>query len=305
MMQFKEHKDIDKKKWDDCVIHSPDTILFAHSWYLDIICPGWGALVLDDYKAVLPLPVKHKFGIAYLHQPFFSRYFGLFSKQGSDKLMLHQFLKEIPLSVKYIEYCLHEQNELNSDQGFKTSEKRFQLLEMNKMYEHLQKGYNENTRRNIKKAYKAGYKITHGIKPESVVELFIKTKGKELEVFSKKNYEMLHHLVQECVLRKKGMSMGVSDDKGNLVAAGFFMGAKERFIFLKSGVTPGGRKNGAMHFMFDYFIRSHAEENSVLDFGGSSVESVARFYKSFGAKDVVYLQIKKNNLPFPLKLLKH
>jgi hypothetical protein len=49
--------------------------------------------------------------------------------------------------------------------------------------------------------------------------------------------------------------------------------------------------------LFDFFIQKHAGTDSLLDFGGSSVETVARFYKNFGAKDCVYLQLKKNTLP--------
>ena len=70
-----------------------------------------------------------------------------------------------------------------------------------------------------------------------------------------------------------------------------------RFTFLKSGVTNEGKSKGAMHLLFDYFIRVNAEKKYQLDFGGSSVENVARFYKNFGAKDCVYLQVKQNNLP--------
>ena len=65
---------------------------------------------------------------------------------------------------------------------------------------------------------------------------------------------------------------------------------------MKSGVTDNGKSKGAMHLLFDYFIRQNSGKHYLLDFGGSSVDSVARFYKNFGAKDCLYLQVKKNNL---------
>jgi hypothetical protein len=71
---------------------------------------------------------------------------------------------------------------------------------------------------------------------------------------------------------------------------------KNRYVFLKSGVTGEGKSNGYMHLLFDDFISKHAGTPVELDFGGSSVESVARFYKNFGAKDCVYLQVKRNRL---------
>ena len=79
------------------------------------------------------------------------------------------------------------------------------------------------------------------------------------------------------------------------------MYSDKRFVFLKSGVRDEGKAKGAMHFLMDSFIRKYAGEKKVLDFGGSSVESVARFYKSFGALDYVYLQIEKKSI---FKLIK-
>ena len=49
--------------------------------------------------------------------------------------------------------------------------------------------------------------------------------------------------------------------------------------------------------LFHQFINHNLSKNWVLDFGGSNIETVARFYKSFGAKDYIYLQVKQNNLP--------
>ena len=51
-------------------------------------------------------------------------------------------------------------------------------------------------------------------------------------------------------------------------------------------------------------IRKNLTDEITFDFEGSNDKNLARFYKSFGSKECVYLQIKKNNLPFPLKLLK-
>jgi hypothetical protein len=56
--------------------------------------------------------------------------------------------------------------------------------------------------------------------------------------------------------------------------------------------------------IIDQFIRKHAEEKITLDFEGSNIKSLARFYKSFGADELNYLRIKQNNLPGLLKLFK-
>lgn len=83
MIKFVEHKNINKKKWDDCINNSSNASIFAYSWYLDVVCEDWNGLVLGDYEAVFVLTGKSKYKINYLYQPFFTRYFGVFQNQKS------------------------------------------------------------------------------------------------------------------------------------------------------------------------------------------------------------------------------
>ena len=306
MINYIQHKNIDKEKWDSCIEKSPNSCVFVYSWYLDIACENWTALVLNDYQAVFPLASKSKFNTSYLYQPFFTRYFGVFSVSGSTNNLTTDFLKAIPQKYKYIEYCLKEPNDNNvySENsfpllGFLQTQRKFQFLELITPYENIYKNYSVNTKRNIKKALNAGFEIKFNVAPALIVNLFKSTKGKELEIFKTKDYERLQLLMNTLVNKNKAESIAVYDEKGCLSAAAFFMHSKNCFVYLKSGVTEYGKSNGAMHLVLDIFIRKYAATNQILDFGGSSVETVARFYKNFGAKDCVYLQLKKNTLsPF-------
>jgi hypothetical protein len=295
MIKVVEHKNVDKQKWDACIDSSSDACIFVYSWYLDTVCEDWSALILNDYEAVLPIAAKSKYKINYIYQPFFTRYFGVFSKSKISEKLVNEFLLAIPERYKYLEFCLHENNSTDNKE-FKQFEKKYQILNLNSAYEVLQKDFSDNSKRNVKKAIKANLTIRPDIEPEKIVNLFRTTKGDELEVFKIENYKILIKLMHVCLEKKKGQSFGVYDgDK--LCAAAFFMFSNNRFVFLKSGITDEGKAKGAMHLLFDYFIRENSDRSYVLDFGGSSVENVARFYKNFGAKDCVYLQLKKNNLP--------
>ncbi len=295
MITYIEHRQINKKKWDACIDASPNACIFVYAWYLDVVCSNWSALVLNDYEVVFPLASKSKYKINYVYQPFFTRYFGIYTKTIPSENLLNRFLSAIPEKYKYIEFCLHESNHLEQNE-FTFRERKYQQLRLNSVYVNLQKNYSENAKRNIKKAIKSGFICQSNIDPETVVGLFQSTKGQELETFKSADYKTLIQLMNECKKQNKSESLAVFDKENNLCAAAFFMISNDRFIFLKSGVTDYGKSNGAMHLLFDTFIRQHAEYENTLDFGGSSVESVARFYKNFGAKDCVYLQVKKNAL---------
>jgi len=73
---------------------------------------------------------------------------------------------------------------------------------------------------------------------------------------------------------------------------------------LFSATNAQSKANGAMFLIVDQLIRDHSEKIRVLDFEGSNVASLARFYKSFGSDEFNYLRIKRNRLPWILKLLK-
>lgn len=302
MIKYITHRNINKQKWDACINASSNASIFVYSWYLDVVCDEWNALILNDYEAVFPIVSRSKYNIKYLYQPFFTRYFGVFTKNKITKKLVEEFISAIPSTYKYTEFCLHEDNDFDSKK-YEIKERKYQSLNLAGIYENINKGFSENAKRNIKKAIKNGLKIRPDIAPEKIVSLFRTTKGTELEVFKSADYKRLIKLMNTCIDLKKGQSIAIYDgDK--LCAAGFFMFSNNRFIFLKSGVTDDGKAKGAMHLLFNYFIRENSGKKYTLDFGGSSVENVARFYKNFGAKDCVYLQVKKNNLPKLVKWVK-
>src|ERR1700759_1778470 len=74
MISYLSHSDIDKLRWDACISHAQYSIIYGYSWYLDMVSPGWDALVDDDYQSVFPLTWKKKFGLYYLSQPNFAQH---------------------------------------------------------------------------------------------------------------------------------------------------------------------------------------------------------------------------------------
>jgi hypothetical protein len=91
---------------------------------------------------------------------------------------------------------------------------------------------------------------------------------------------------------------------GILIASGAFISHKDTSYFLKGTATPEGKKLGAMYAMIDSEISSVQETHQTLDFVGSNNESIAQFYRKFGAQDKSYGILKQNNLPAFLRIFK-
>jgi hypothetical protein len=295
MIQFVLNKHIDKAKWDACLQQSINNSVIVTSAYLDFVCDTWDALILNDYEAIFPLVGKSKYKIAYLYQPYFSRYLGVYSTKEITQKIVTDFIEAIPKQYKLIEFCLHECNTFSID-NLKTIERRFQKLDLKNDYDSLFKNYSENVKRNLKKAAKVDFVVNKNLAPQEIVELFKQNKGGELAVFSENDYKRLNKLMHHFFTNNQAISIGIYLND-NLCAAGFFIDYNKTLLYLKGAVNEEGKANGAMQLLFDEIIKTNCQLKNTLDFGGSSVESVARFYKSFGAKDCIYLQLKQNNLP--------
>ncbi len=303
MIKYIEHKEIDKKKWDECITNSVNGFIFAYSWYLDSVCENWDALIEDDYQAVFPLPWKKKLGISFIYQPFFLNQLGVFSPGLVSEELVDQFLDSVPKKFEYVDTTFNCQNKA-AHPDFQITTREVQYIELHKDYRSIAGNYSENLKRNLKKAEKNNLKAVKNISPEKVVESFKLAQGKNLKVFGKKNYLQLTGLIKKLMSMGMVETIGIYTPDNILCASASFMKSHNRIIYLKGGATDKGKDIGAMHYLMDHVIKQNAGSKLVFDFGGSVVESLARFNKSFGAKEYVYLQARKNNLPKVIKWLK-
>src|SRR5580658_3606681 len=86
----------------------------AHLWrafYLDAMAAGqWDALVLDDYRAVMPLTWRSKAAIRYLYQPAFTQQTGIFSPSPVGPALVEAFLRQLDLHFRFAEIYLNYTN---------------------------------------------------------------------------------------------------------------------------------------------------------------------------------------------------
>ena len=155
MIHYLKKDQISKEKWDDCVLNSFNSLVYAESWYLDIVAYGWEALVEDDYSAVMPLIWNRKAGINYLFQPFFTQQLGVFSSGLLTPDRINRFIEAIPPHFKYGEINLNSHNPLGDTKKDYTLQLNHELDLINP-YNHLYNNYSDNIKRNLKKAQNSG-----------------------------------------------------------------------------------------------------------------------------------------------------
>ncbi len=297
MIRFVKYKDIDKNKWDNCIADCYNSIIYAFSWYLDIVTLNkWDAFIADDYKAVMPLPSKKKFGIKYLYQPLFTQQLGVFSKS-FDELLINDFINITKEHFRFAEYNFNVGN-INS--YIKENFIKNINLELNleKPYADIFSSYSNNHKRNIKKAKENNISINYNVDFKSIIELFKKDKGARLNSFTNKSYIILNDLLT--LLAEKGLIKSVGafcPNEKEPICGVIFLKDNIRQIFLFSGNSLTAKETGVMHMLVDSYIEQCCKNEQILDFEGSNDENLARFYKGFGAEEKCYYSLRINNLP--------
>lgn len=303
MIHYLRNNEIDKQKWDHAVKHSFNGNIYAFSWYLDLICEGWEALVDDDYERVMPLTGGWKWGIGYLLQPFFAQQLGVFSTNILTGEHVAEFIRNIPKKFAFVQVNLNIHNHPDMTVPYELIPNKNHLLDLIHDYRKLSAHYSQNAKRNLKNSLKQNLSLSKNLNPIQVIDLFKNNKGKDIKHWKEEDYHRLQRLMYAAIHKGKGVTYGVYTASNQLCAAAFFLLESQHLIFLFSGSDREAKENGAMTFLFDQVINEFAGTQVVLDFEGSNDENLARFYRGFGAKEVHYNVLKYNMLPFPLKQL--
>ncbi|MCE2772601.1 MAG: GNAT family N-acetyltransferase [Bacteroidetes bacterium] len=302
-ISYVPHHAIDKGRWDDCIRKSFNGMVYAYSWYLDITCPGWDALITENYVSVMPLTHGSKMGITYLYPPFFIQQLGVFSVDKLSADEVARFLENIPSKFSYWEINLNVFNKIAGDK-YKLKPNLTHELDLIEDIAVIRKNYSENHKRNLKKALGNNLVLHKQYSHEEIIALFRSDRGAEVTVWNENHYDILRRLLQAAEARGCLHVRAVTDANGQLLSGAFFMDSNGKVIFLFSGNSAAGKTQGAMLFLIDAFIEENAQRNLILDFEGSNNPDLARFYRGFGAKECVYLQARHNRLPWLLKWYK-
>jgi len=305
LIRYIDHKDIDKIKWNNCIDNSGNRIIYAYTWYLDIVCDQWDGLIQGDYESVMPIPFKNKYGIKYVYPPLFCQQLGVFSIHPISEDLVNSFLNAIPNKYKLVELNL---NILNTFliRNYHTKPNSNYEIDLDNTYEKIYSSYSKNVKRNIKKATKNELSISSSVDFEDIISLFKKHNAKNFTNVSKYFYSLMRNMVGE--ISKNGKAriciIATKNNYSKLCAGAAWVITNDRAIYFFSAYDEYAEKVGAMHFLINYFIKQHAGKKMVLDFEGSNDLNLARFYKSFGSKERVYLFIKRNNLPKIIRFIK-
>ena len=296
---FLNRKEIQTERWDRLIEESTAETIYPYSWYLDAVSENWSALVADDYRFVLPVVWKKKAGMRYVYQPFYTQQLGVFSREYVDPGLIRNMLGILYKKFRFAGLNFNVKNLVGEEAPFSVEDKSNYVLPLDRDYENLHRAFNAHTRRNIVLSMEFG-QLVRSVPAEELVSF---KRACDAIKRSDEDYRRAVRLFETIEQHGAGKIYALRSGR-EITAAAFFAFSRRRAIYLLSASSPKGKEQKSMFRVLDAFIRDHAASGLTLDFEGSNIPSVARFFGGFGAKADIYQGISFSRLPAPLSKLK-
>ena len=304
-IKYLSYQEINKQKWDHCIRCAANGMIYAESVYLDHIAVNWGALVLGDYEAVMPLVWKRKWGIGYLYQPAFFQQGGIFSAEKISSKTVKVFLEHAAEHFSFAEITLNHGNEIKAEKGLQVKMRSNFILPLGKNYSSIYKAYDSYIRQRLNRLSKFSLQYRSSGNISTAIKLYRKLYAERMPSVTSKDYKQFETLCNRLAKDKRVIIREVYNSDGKeLLAVILLLKDEKRIYNIISCILPAGKKKLANYFLYDSLIKEFAEEKLVLDFEGSDIPGVAYFYSKFARLNEVYPFVKFNKLPLPIRLIK-
>jgi len=176
---------------------------------------------------------------------------------------------------------------------------RYTYIVENISVEDLEKNFETDIRRRRKKAFNLGVEAFESDNIEKFYELNKMTferQGKKIPY----SFEFIENLYKNCKANSACKIYFAKDKENNLIAGNFLIYDKNRVYYLMGGIDPNYKDIGGMDVILHESIKFAISSGRAFDFEGSMIESIEKYFRSFGAIQKRYFNISKT----PSKLLR-
>ncbi len=299
---YLRHKQIDMVKWDRCITNAFNGNIYAYSWYLNIVCNTWDALIYDDYKAVFPLPIKKKFGFSWLYHPLLSGQLGIFSIDKLDSRLVNLFLERIPYKFKKINVKLNKFIKIEKCDYYITKHSTF-VIDLIRNTTSIYSAYTPELRIIIDKALLQNLSVINALQPQQVIDFLFDEDTIVNKSIRNEQVSQLQKILACFVGSKLGSIYGVYSGVNNICALGIFLYSHNKISVPLLAVNSEGKEHNAIQLLLHTVIYNNIEQNITLAYEEANNKYFSNVFLSFGAEKKYYKEISKLRLVWPLNKL--
>lgn len=283
--------------------------IFSKAWWLDSVCGAnnWDVVLVEkggQIFASLPYLKREKMGFTMINMPLLTQTMGVYIKYPDgqkyykklswEKDMMAQLIDGLP---KFDSFSQNFHYSVSNWlpfywNGFKQTT-RYTYLIKNIELSELEKKFETDIRRRRRKAVSAGVKILESEDLAKFYELNQMTFQRQKVAMS---YDLgfVENLFNVCKAHNS-VKMFFAHHNDKVIAANFLVYDENTVYYLMGGIDPSVRDLGGMDLILYESIKFAIENNKVFDFEGSMIESIEKYFRSFGAVQTPYFNITKTN----------
>lgn len=286
-IKYLDRSEINAEAWNRCVKSGSINWVYAYFEYLEGVCyQQWGALVVEngsDYVGVFPLPYRKKWGIHYVYQPYFCQQLGVFGDFDSlarSEFDTQSFIESIPRRFLRVHLAVHP---------FFGAVENASLRPNFVIPAGFGEGdFNKDARKNLKSLNEVVYRETSDL--WKVLEIYDIAWGRENMFVWANTYEGFEHALK--LLDRSSYYAFEALQGEEVLGAAVFLVSGDRLHYVCGAPTPSGREMGIVHGLINHVCEKFPLHK--IDLEGSSIPSVAQFYRKFNPLEEHFYRIEQN-----------
>ncbi|MBK7800405.1 MAG: hypothetical protein IPJ53_14990 [Saprospiraceae bacterium] len=283
MWEWKSRKQINTVEWNVVLQESFESKIEWYSEYLDISCDHWGAFFNKQNNQRIPVAYNRKyFGLAKVYRQDFCQQLNIIGRN-------------IPSESDWMSWksALEKRFYFGAVQTpffFEGAKERTNLiLDLDSYTQNGINGFSSHHKRSIEKTTSSYFYFDYSV---SVDELksWLDVHAKEFSYLKKFNLIRFKRLLNWLISNGSGWLLGVRSADHELLCIGVFTDDGSRISYLISFNSEAGKKQKAMYALFDQLIKKYSATHKILDFEGSDIPGVRRFFEGFGPARIPYYE---------------
>jgi lipid II:glycine glycyltransferase (peptidoglycan interpeptide bridge formation enzyme) len=299
-----------KEKYRKFCTKEKNIPVFSKDWWLDSVCgvDGWDVVLVEkgqEIFASLPYQKIKRAIFDIISMPKLTQTMGVYIKYpvkqkyykrlSWEKDMMSQLIDALP------KVDMFSQNFDRSITnwlpfywaGFEQTTRYTYVIE-DVTIEELEKNLETDIRRRRRKALEVGVEVYESEDLEKFHELNTMTFARQ-GMRAPYSFEFIKKLYETCKENDAVKMYFAKDSKGVIIAANFLVYDDNTVYYLMGGIHPDFKDLGGMDVVQFKSIMFALENGRVFDFEGSMIESIEKYFRSFGSFQKPYFSISKNN----------
>jgi hypothetical protein len=262
-IRFVKQEDIDKQLFNSCVHYATNGSIYGYDWYLNATAKEWDMLIEvenESWVSVMPIPYgKNWLGSKQLLQPKLLPELAIFTVKPLSQKRIQAFWDAIPKEFRSGLLTVEPASVPANLGRFTADSAGGSALFLNQPYEEIIGDFSPGYHEGIIRAEAAGLQPASSFKPEKLAAFWLEVNGES--TINEWKFHAMQRLMYQVLHRSWGKSHVVAGADGKPLAMTFIVYSHGRIFPLFTTESEAGKAVGALTFLWDDLLKTHAEKN--------------------------------------------